>query len=92
MLYGLPFEVTVIVLSHLPISSLLFLRLLSRQWSDFFAAHQSVIFYGAALYHGYIPPGTLFSDLEDALSANTGRPLTGSTTWKDLCKSHPCHI
>lgn len=28
----------------------------------------------------------------DALSVNTGRLLMGSTTWKDLCKSYPCHI
>jgi hypothetical protein len=72
MLHVLPAEVTLIVLSHLPIPSLLSLHLLSRQWRDFFVTHQSVIFHGAALYHGYIQPKTL--TLEDALSANTGRP------------------
>ncbi|KAF8271010.1 hypothetical protein EI94DRAFT_653470 [Lactarius quietus] len=80
MLHALPAEVTLNVLSHLPILSLLSLRLLSRQWSNFFTAHKSVIFHGAALYHGYIPPGTLFPDLEDVLSVNTGRPLAGSTS------------
>jgi hypothetical protein len=85
MLYDLPPEMTLNVLSHLPIPSLLSLRLLSRQWSDFVNVHQSVIFHGAALYHGYVPPGT---GLEDVLSVtrNMGRPLAGTTSWKDLCK------
>ena len=83
MLYGLPAEVTLIVLSYLPISSLSSLSLLSRQWSDFFAEHKSTIFHRAALYHGYILPGTLY--LEDALSANRGRPLVGLSSWMDLC-------
>ncbi|KAF8256987.1 hypothetical protein EI94DRAFT_127977 [Lactarius quietus] len=84
MLHVLPTEVTLDVLAHLPIPALLSLRLLSCQWRDFFATHQSVIFHGAAIHHGYIPPGTL--SLEDALSVNTGRPLAGSTSWKDLCR------
>ncbi|KAF8271013.1 hypothetical protein EI94DRAFT_1569560 [Lactarius quietus] len=81
MLHALPVEVTLKVLSHLPILSLVSLRLLSHQWSDFFTTHKSVIFHGAALYHGYIPPGT---GLEDALSMNMGRPLAGSTSWTGL--------
>ncbi|KAH9174787.1 hypothetical protein EDB89DRAFT_471990 [Lactarius sanguifluus] len=80
MLYGLPVEVTLNVLSHLPIPSLLSLPILSRQWLNFFTANQSVIFHGAALYHEYIQPGARFP--EDALSVNTGRP---STSWKDFC-------
>ena len=87
MLYGLPTEVTLNVLSYLPIPSLLSLSLLSRQWSDFFAEHKSEIFHCAALYHGYIPPGTSY--LKDA---NGGRPLAGSTSWMDLCKLCPCHF
>jgi len=87
MLHVLPAEVTLGVLSYLPIPSLLSLRLLSRQWLGFFASNQSAIFRGAALLHEYIQPGTL--SLEDALSVNTGRPWAGSTSWKDFCKSHP---
>ncbi|KAH9013274.1 hypothetical protein EDB85DRAFT_2098398 [Lactarius pseudohatsudake] len=83
MLHVLPPEVTLSVLSHLPISSLLSLQVLSYQWLDFFTANQSVIFHGAALLHGYIQPGTMF--LEDALSVNMGRPWAGSTSWKDFC-------
>ena len=89
MLHDLPPEVTLNVLSHLPIPSLLSFCLLSRQWSDFVAVHQPVIFHGAALYHGYIP---LRTGLEDVLSVNMGRPLAETTSWKDICKSHPCHF
>ncbi|KAH9038564.1 hypothetical protein EDB85DRAFT_2141791 [Lactarius pseudohatsudake] len=84
MLYGLPAEVMLNVLSHLPIPSLLSLPILSRHWLDFFTANRSVIFHGAALYHEYIKPGSML--LEDALSVNTGRPWTGSTSWKDFCR------
>jgi hypothetical protein len=87
MLDILPTEVTLSVLSHLPIPLLLPLLLLSRQWFDLFTANQSVIFHSAALLHEYIQPGTLF--LEDALAVNTGRPWAGSTSWKDFCRSHP---
>ncbi|KAH9026255.1 hypothetical protein EDB83DRAFT_2678809 [Lactarius deliciosus] len=83
MLYILPTEVTLNVLSHLPIPSLLSLPVLSRQWLDFFTKNQSTIFRSAALLHEYIQPETL--SLEDALSVNTGRPWAGSMSWKDFC-------
>ncbi len=86
MLYVLPTEVMLSVLSYLPIPSLRSLLVLSRQWFDFFITNQSAIFHSAALLHGYIQPGTL--SLEDALSVNMGRPWAGSTSWKDFCKSH----
>ncbi|KAH9000896.1 hypothetical protein EDB86DRAFT_2777726, partial [Lactarius hatsudake] len=85
MLHVLPTEVTLDVLSHLPIPSLLSLPVLSHQWLDFFTTNQSKIFHSAALYHEYINPETLL--LEDALSVNTGRPWAGSTSWMDFCKS-----
>jgi hypothetical protein len=89
MLDILPAEVTVNVLSHLPIPSLLSLPGLSRKWFDLFTRNQSAIFHSAALLHEYIQPGTLL--LEDALSVNKGRPWAGSTSWKDFCESQPYH-
>ncbi|KAI9440373.1 hypothetical protein H4582DRAFT_2074172 [Lactarius indigo] len=83
MLHALPPEVTLNVFSYLPISSLLSLRVLSHQWLNFFTANQSTIFHDVAFLHEYIQLGTMF--LEDALSVNTGRPWTGSTSWKDFC-------
>ena len=90
MLHVLPTEVTLSVLSHLPITSLLSLPVLSHQWFDFIAANKSAIFRNAALLHEYIQPGTTL--LEDALSVNTGRPWAGSTSWKDFCESAPSSI
>jgi hypothetical protein len=84
MLDILPTEVTLSVLSHLPILSLLSLTVLSRRWFDLFTRNQSVIFRSAALFHEYIQPGIIF--LEDALSK--GRPWAGSTSWKDFCELH----
>jgi len=89
MLHVLPPELTLTVLSYLPIPSLLSLPLLSRQWLDFFFTNQSAIFRRAALLHEYIQAETLL--LEDALSVNTGRPWAGSTSWKDFCKSYLHH-
>ncbi|KAH9059600.1 hypothetical protein EDB87DRAFT_769565 [Lactarius vividus] len=86
MLHVLPAEVTLSVLSRIPIPSLLSLSALSRQWLDFFTTNQSTIFHSAPVLHEYIQPETL--SLEDALSVNTGRPWAGSTSWKDFCKLH----
>lgn len=82
----IPPEVTLSVLSHLPIPSLLSLLVLSHQWFDFFTAHESEIFHRAAILHEYVKPETLL--LEDALSVYTDRPWAGSTGWKDFCESH----
>lgn len=89
MLSVLPAEVTLSVLTHLPIPSLLSLPALSHQWLDFFTIHESEIFHHAAIFHEYIKPEILL--LEDALSSNEGKPWTGATTWKDFCKLHMPH-
>ena len=89
MLHVLPTEVTLSVLSHLPIPSLRALAVLSRQWHDFFATNQSEIFHRAAILHDYIQPGT---SLRDAPSVNTSRPWAGSRTWKDFCESLPLYF
>ncbi|KAF8272817.1 hypothetical protein EI94DRAFT_161052 [Lactarius quietus] len=84
MLHVLPTELTLHVLSHLPLPSLLSLPVLSRQWFDLFAANESEIFHHAAILHEYIKPETIL--LEDALAVNTGKPWAGSTSWKDFCR------
>jgi hypothetical protein len=86
MLTVLPPEVTLSVLSHLPIPTLFSLLVLSRQWFDFFTTNESTIFHRIAILHEYIKPEIRL--LEDALSVNTGRPWARSTSWKDFCKSH----
>ncbi|KAI0305278.1 hypothetical protein B0F90DRAFT_1181970 [Multifurca ochricompacta] len=84
MLHILPPELSLNVLSYLPIPSLLPLSSLSHQWLDFLFVNQSKIFKSAALLHEFIPPGTLL--LEDALSMYTGNPWEGSMDWKDFCR------
>jgi F-box-like len=85
MLDILPVELSLSVLSYLPLQTLSSLPALSRQWFDFISANQSTIFRNAAILHGYAHPGTLL--LEDALSAHKGSPWDGTTDWKDFCKS-----
>lgn len=85
MLHILPIELSLSVLSYLPLQTLSSLPALSRQWFDFISANQSTIFHSAAVLHGYAQPGTVL--LEDALSAYNGSPWDGAADWKDLCRS-----
>jgi len=87
MLHILPVEISLVVLSYLPLPTLCPLPSLSRKWSDFFSDNQSTIFHNAAILHGYIHPETLL--LEDALSTHKGSPWDGATDWKDFCKLTP---
>lgn len=90
MLQLLPTELTLNVLSHLPIQTLLSLPVLSRQWFHFFATNESEIYRHSAIAQEYIKPETML--LEDALSVNRGRPWAGSISWKDFCESLSCHL
>jgi hypothetical protein len=72
MLHILPTELSLFVLSYLPLRCLCALPTLSRQWLNFFSENQTTIFHNAAFHHQYVQPG-------DSLSP------TGD--WKDFCKS-----
>jgi hypothetical protein len=85
MLRILPTELSLSVLSYLPLPTLCSLPTLSHQWLDFCSENQSTIFHNAAILHGYIQPQTL--QLGDALSMYEGSPWDGATDWKDFCKS-----
>jgi len=87
MLRILPTEISLSVLSYLPLPTLCSLLTLSRQWLNFCSENQSAIFHNAAILHGYIQPKT--TQLGDALSAHEGSPWNGVTDWKDFCKSTP---
>jgi len=86
MLHVLPVELSLVVLSYLPLSTLCPLHSVSRKWFNFFSQNQSTIFRNAAILHGYTHPATLL--LEDALSMHKGDPWEGATDWKDFCKLH----
>ena len=85
MLHILPVELSLSVLSYLPVPTLCSLPTLSRQWFDLFSTHQSTIFHNAAIFHGYIQPDTIL--LDDALTVYKGSPWDGATDWKDFCES-----
>ena len=84
MLHRLPVEISLAVLSYLPLSTLGPLSSLSRKWRDFISANKSTIFHNAAILHGYIHPETLL--LEDALTMREGSPWRGVTDWKEFCE------
>jgi hypothetical protein len=85
MLHLLPIELSLSVLSYLPLPTLCSLLTLSHQWFDLFSTHQPTIFRNAAIFHGYIQPGTML--LDDALTVYEGSPWEGATNWKDFCES-----
>jgi hypothetical protein len=85
MLHILPIELSLSVLSYLPLPTLCSLPTLSRQWFDLFSTHLSTIFHNAAIFHGYIQPDTKL--LDDALTVYKGSPWDGATDWKDFCES-----
>jgi F-box associated protein len=84
MLHALPVELSLAVLSYLPLSILCSLHTVSRKWLNFFFQNQSTIFRNAAILHGYTHSTNLV--LEDALSTHKGDPWEGATDWKDFCK------
>jgi len=65
MLSILPTELSLSVLSYLPLRWLCALPTLSRQWLNFFSENQSTIFHNAAIHHRYIQPGDSPTDWKD---------------------------
>ncbi|KAK7030833.1 hypothetical protein VNI00_013941 [Paramarasmius palmivorus] len=54
MLDRLPAEVTLLVLSTLPIPCIHSLRLVSQAWNEFILTNEAAIYHSAAVVHGYI--------------------------------------
>ncbi|KAJ7064637.1 hypothetical protein C8F01DRAFT_1366925 [Mycena amicta] len=79
----LPPELTISVLSHLPISSFATLCKTSRAWNAFIQTNQSTIYQNAAIRHFSIPPSTTFDDSKGALSR---RAVAGAYDWKSFCR------
>ena len=80
---NLPAELTLSILSYLPLNSLSRLQSLCKSWNDFCALHESTIYRNAAYLHSYIPrPTTMLNELSSLYSQ---RALEDVMTWKDLC-------
>ena len=80
---NLPTELTLNILSYLPLDSLGRLNSVCKSWSGFCAQHENTIYRNAACLHTYIPrPMTMLDNLTSMYSQ---RALEDVETWKDLC-------
>ncbi|KAJ7064638.1 hypothetical protein C8F01DRAFT_1366926 [Mycena amicta] len=80
----LPPELTLSVLSHLPISSLATLCKTSRALNAFIQTNESTIYHNVAIRYFSVSPFTSFDDLESVLSR---RAVAGAHDWKSFCKT-----
>ncbi|KAH9916738.1 uncharacterized protein BXZ73DRAFT_105716 [Epithele typhae] len=79
MLFTLPADICLQVLSYLRTADLLRLRLTSRGAHHFFLLNEHSIFHQAAVRHAFVRPHTALRD------AAAPRPVTD---WKDLVRAH----
>ena len=80
---NLPAELTLSILSYLPLNSLSQLQSVCKSWSEFCTLHEGTIYRNAACLHTYIPcPTTMLNGLSSLYSE---RVLKDVKTWKDLC-------
>ncbi|KAF7316564.1 F-box domain-containing protein [Mycena indigotica] len=84
MSFPLPPELTLSILSHLPISSLPALNATSLAWYTFIQTNESAVYRNIAIESFSLPPSTTFSGLNMLLSQ---RAVAGATDWKALCKA-----
>jgi hypothetical protein len=61
MLHKIPPELTLLILSHLPLSTLSTLQRVSRQWKDFIDKNESAVYLNAVYLNGWLD-----SDLDAA--------------------------
>ncbi|KAG6852750.1 hypothetical protein C0991_009370 [Blastosporella zonata] len=81
---SLPPELTLAILSYLPLSSLSDALLVCRRWEEFLKLHENPIYHRAALLHGYISSGG--TSIENAGKQYSQRSVGSVTNWKDLCR------
>ncbi|KAF7316559.1 F-box domain-containing protein [Mycena indigotica] len=84
MSFPLSPEVTLIILSHLPLPSLSALARTSHIWHEFFETNELEVYRNAAIRHFAIPSSATFDNIETVVSQ---RALAGSTDWRSFCKT-----
>ncbi|KAL0960998.1 hypothetical protein HGRIS_005991 [Hohenbuehelia grisea] len=82
MLSQLPVEIVLCTFSHLPITALVELRLVSKEWKALFDENDEAIFHQAAVYHEYIP--SLATMIFDLPLLYPKRYVMGVTSWRAL--------
>ena len=85
MLHLLPAETVLRVLSFAPLSTLVNLEAVSKDWTAFYKEHFTQIYRNAAVLHGIAPSRD--AKLEEVLSELGGDMWTAEpvTDWKELC-------
>ena len=82
-LCDLPHELTLAVLSYLPLSSLSSYQAVCKDWKRFIDKYELSIYRSAAILHEFIPSSaTSLSEIESSYHA---RYLRGVDDWKALC-------
>ncbi|KAJ3508246.1 hypothetical protein NLJ89_g5857 [Agrocybe chaxingu] len=83
----LPAELVLHVLSFLPLSSLASIRSTSREWQEFFIAHEAVIYNKAAFFHGFTDQRTPILDIDAVKWDYSYRVVPeDELDWVELCK------
>ncbi|KDQ52879.1 hypothetical protein JAAARDRAFT_61656 [Jaapia argillacea MUCL 33604] len=86
MLKSLPAELTLHLLSYLPLGDISTITLLSRAWLAFLNANQDTVYRQAAIYHRFVSPDVV--SLETVRDSENGSWMDGLNSWKDLCRRH----
>ncbi|KAF7325535.1 F-box domain-containing protein [Mycena kentingensis (nom. inval.)] len=81
MSFALPPELTLCILSHLPLESLAALQRTGRAWRSFFAGNESSIYRSSVIRHLSLPESTTFDELRGTVSR---RAMAGARDWKEL--------
>ncbi|KAG6917274.1 hypothetical protein DXG01_003222 [Tephrocybe rancida] len=85
---SLPPELTLAILSYLPLNSLGDVSLVCHSWKKFIKIHENPIYHHAALLHGYVRfTGT---SIENAGNEYSRRSVGRVINWKDLCRKRRC--
>ncbi|OSC99829.1 hypothetical protein PYCCODRAFT_751872 [Trametes coccinea BRFM310] len=84
----LPVEVRLQILAHLPLQSLLWIRLICRRWNDFFVANTSAVYRNAAAREGFVEPleMPLAQAVADARYVNNVQNDTEPPDWYTFCR------
>ncbi|KAF8956222.1 hypothetical protein BDZ97DRAFT_1852767 [Flammula alnicola] len=89
----LPAEITILILSYLPLPTLSVLLRLNAEWFDFIGQNGNTIYHNAAFLQGYIPSHkTLIEELRPTEAGTerqalySRRATEGIHGWKDMCR------
>jgi len=86
MLYALPAEAILEILSYLPVQTLRAFQLVSRDWESFIRTNESFVYKKAAFIHRFLPSSNFIS-VSELQSVYPIRSLSRVHDWKSFCRS-----